>query len=94
MVVLILSKVPASLRGEVSHWLQEIDCGVFIGCINRLVREELWKMILSKIGPASALMIWTTNNEQGFDLISINRTNYIEENFDGLWLFGKVKKNS
>ncbi len=92
MVVLIMSKVSASLRGEVSHYLQEIDCGVFIGNINRLVREELWKRILEKIGLASALLIWTTNNEQGFDIASINRTDYIAENFDGIWLFGKSGK--
>lgn len=93
MVVLIMSKVPASLRGEVSHWLQEIDTGVFVGNINRLVREELWKIISSKIGDSPVLLLWTTNNEQGFDLIHQNRTDYLPEDFEGLWLFGKVKKN-
>lgn len=94
MVVLILQKAAASLRGEISRLMHEVDTGVFVGNINRLVREELWKMIVPKIGNAEAVMIWSTNNEQGFNLCSINRSNYIPEDFEGIWLFAKIKRNT
>ncbi len=92
MLFLLTKKAPASLRGELSKWLQEIDSGVFIGKVNALVREELWAIIQKKIGTGEAEMFWTSNNEQGYDLKMINRTNYIPKNFEGVWLFGKVKK--
>ncbi len=92
MVVLIMQKASASLRGEVSRLMHEVDCGVFVGNINRLVREELWKFVLKKIAGAEAVMLWSTNNEQGFNLCSINKSNYIPENFEGIWLFGKIKR--
>jgi len=66
MVVFILENVPASLRGDLSRWLFEIKAGVFVGRVSALVREELWARVTSKIGDGSALMVYSTNSEQGF----------------------------
>jgi len=43
MVVMILEKVPQSLRGELTRWLVEVKTGVYVGHVNGLVRELLWK---------------------------------------------------
>ena len=43
MVVIILEKVSASLRGELSRWLIEPKPGVFIGHVSAMVRDKLWE---------------------------------------------------
>lgn len=67
MVVFILENVRSSLRGEISRWLFEVKAGVFTGRVSALVREELWQLIEQKLGKGSAVMIYSTNNEQGFN---------------------------
>lgn len=67
MVVFILENVRSSLKGELSRWLFEVKTGVFTGRVSALVREELWQLIEQKLGKGSAVMIYSTNNEQGFN---------------------------
>lgn len=66
MVVFILENVRPSLRGELSRWLFEVKAGVFTGRVSALVRDELWELITQKCGKGAAVMIHSTNNEQGF----------------------------
>ena len=35
MTVLILERVPASLRGQLTRWMLEVKAGVFVGNIAR-----------------------------------------------------------
>jgi CRISPR-associated protein Cas2 len=67
MVVFILENVHSGLRGELSRWLFEIKAGVFTGKVSGLVRDELWALIGKKLGKGSAVMIYPTNTEQGFN---------------------------
>jgi CRISPR-associated protein Cas2 len=67
MVVFILENVRPSLRGELSRWLLEIKAGVSTGKVSALVRDELWHLIGQKLGKGSAVMIYPTNIEQGFN---------------------------
>jgi len=41
MVVLILEKVPRSLRGELTRWMIEVDTGIFVGRLSAMVRDLL-----------------------------------------------------
>jgi len=43
MVVMILERVPASLRGELTRWLLELRAGVFVGTLKPVVRRKLWR---------------------------------------------------
>lgn len=67
MVVFILENVRPSLRGELSRWLFEVKAGVFTGKVSALVRDELWHLIGHQLGKGSAVMLYPTNNEQGFN---------------------------
>ena len=42
MIVITLSKTPASLRGDLTKWCQEIQTGVYVGSVNAKVRDLLW----------------------------------------------------
>ncbi|MFP4527950.1 MAG: type I-E CRISPR-associated endoribonuclease Cas2e [Candidatus Kapaibacterium sp.] len=86
MTIFIYKKVPASLRGEISRWMLEVSTGVFIGRISRLVREELWTKSVEKCKDGSITLIWKTNTEQGFDIMSWNNKDYIPTEMEGLKL--------
>lgn len=86
MMILVLEKVPRSLRGELTRWLVEVDTGVFVGRVSAVVRELLWQRCVAKRGDGRCCMVYNTNNEQGF---AIRMEGYLDRrvrDFDGLEL--------
>jgi CRISPR-associated protein Cas2 len=71
MVVFVLENASPGLRGELSRWLFEVRAGVFVGKLSALVRDELWKIVEGKIKNGSAVLIYSTNSEQGFTARSL-----------------------
>lgn len=66
MVVMLLEKVPVSVRGDLSRWLIEVKTGLYIGHVSAMVRDKLWEKC-SKLKTAGAVFqAWSTNNEQKF----------------------------
>jgi ABC-type dipeptide/oligopeptide/nickel transport system permease component len=43
VIVLILERVPATLRSELSRWLIEPRVGVFVSGVSAMVRDRLWE---------------------------------------------------
>lgn len=86
MVVLILEKVPKSLRGELTRWLLELDTGVFVGRVNATVRELLWEKVVQKAGEGRCAMAWRANNEQGFSIRLHGYQDRVLRDFDGILL--------
>jgi CRISPR-associated protein Cas2 len=70
MVVYILEKVPVSLRGELSRWMQEPHGGVFVGNLSVMVREKLWEKACKEARNGSVMMVYSTNNQQGYGMRS------------------------
>ena len=66
MIVMILEKVPASLRGELSRWLIEPHSGVFVGHVSAMVRDRLWDKCRRSKKAGGLLQVWATNSEQRF----------------------------
>ena len=58
MLVMILEKVPVSLRGELSRWLIEPKTGVFLGSPSARVRDELWDLARKKCKGGLVMQIW------------------------------------
>jgi len=87
VIVLVLTSVPARLRGEVSRWLLEIAPGVFTGRVNRRVREALWGRVLAGLGDGSAvLVVLDRRREQGCEILTAGRGRWVPADFDGLTL--------
>ena len=86
MVVMILEKVPASLRGELTRWLIEPRTGVFVGHVNAMVREQLWIKCRTKMAAGGVTQLWSTNTEQRFEMRSIGQTKREIVELDGLQL--------
>jgi len=92
MVVLILERVPPGLRGELSRWFLEPQAGVFVGRVSALVRDRLWDKACSKASAGGCLIIYSSDNEQGFRVRTWGRTARQIEDFEGLFLV-RVPKN-
>lgn len=88
MIVVVLSKCPPKLRGDLSKWLMEINTGVYVGKLSSRVRDELWKRICDNIGDGRASMVFSTNNEQGLDFY-VHNTTWKPVDFEGIKLIRK-----
>ncbi len=92
MIMIVLSKCSSSLRGDLSKWLFEISTNVYVGRISARIRENLWERIVSECGESGkAILVYTTNNEQGFDFL-IHNTDRIPYEIDGIKVLMKPNK--
>lgn len=83
MIVVSLTSVPPSLRGDLTRWMFEIDTGVFVGRMSARVRDELWDRIVRECGTGRAIMVYGTNSEQRFDF-RVHNFEWVPEDFDGI----------
>jgi CRISPR-associated protein Cas2 len=84
MVVLILEKATASFRGELSRWMVEPRTGVFIGRISGMVRDKLWEQVCRGKRFGSAMMVYSTQTEQGFSIRTFGDPSRTIVDIDGL----------
>lgn len=73
VIVITLTKVPSSLRGDLTKWCQEIQTGVYVGNVNARVRERLWERINKNIGQGEATLVYNTNSELGYTFRTTRR---------------------
>ena len=87
MLVTILKNVPASLKGELSRWLLEMEAGVFLGSPTKRVRDRLWERIQEKRKEGYALQVWTDRTApQGYRFRSAGENARMLNDFDGVAL--------
>lgn len=92
MVVILLERVPPSLRGELTRWLLEPKAGVFVGSISAMVRQKLWEKVCRNAGEGSCVIIWSSNTEQGFQFDFWNAPSRYITDWEGLKLVTRPKK--
>ncbi|MCC6863124.1 MAG: type I-E CRISPR-associated endoribonuclease Cas2 [Bryobacterales bacterium] len=86
MVVIILERVPASLRGELSRWMIEVKAGVFVGRLSAMVRERLWGRICSGMKGGAGILIHQADCEQGYQMRFWGATSRYLVDHEGLTL--------
>ena len=86
MVVLILEKVPSSLRGEISRWMIEPKTGVFVGKLSAAVRDRLWEKAENAARGGAGMLINSSKAEQGFSMRTFGDTSRDIVNMENLWL--------
>ena len=89
MIVITLSKVPLSLRGDLTKWCQEVQTGVYVGNFSARIRELLWERITQNLKSGEATLIYSTNNELGYTFRTTRKDKKIVE-FDGLPLMKQL----
>lgn len=86
MTVLVLERVPTSLRGELTRWMLEVRAGVFVGRLSALVRDKLWAYVCDGMKGGAGTLIYSSDAEQGFSLRFMGETSRSLVDFEGLWL--------
>ena len=86
MIVMILEKVPASVRGELTRWLVEVKTGVFVGHVSARVRDKLWDKCRTSKRMGGVTQVWSTNNEQRFEMRMAGDTSREIVDFEGVKL--------
>lgn len=92
MIVLHLTSCPPALRGAMTKWLFEIATGVYVGKVSARVRDLLWNRVCSTIKNGRAVLVYTTDTEQGFDFRTYGDT-WEAIDFDGLKLMLRPSLN-
>lgn len=83
---MILERVPASLRGELTRWMLELRAGVFIGTLSPVVRQKLWERVCSAMKGGAGIVAYPSRNEQGFAIEFWGATDRLVVDREGLTL--------
>ena len=83
MLVIVLENAPPRLRGRLAIWLLEIRAGVYVGNYSAKVRNHIWGQVEKGIEDGNAVMAWRTNNEAGFDFMTLGNNRRIPVELDG-----------
>lgn len=83
MLVIVVENVPPRLRGRLAIWLLELRAGVYVGNYSAKVRQYVWEQVEAGIGEGNAVMAWRTNNEAGFDFMTLGTNRRIPVELDG-----------
>lgn len=83
MTVITLTKVPPSLRGDLTKWMQEIATGVYVGNFNSAIREKLWQRVKDNLKSGEATLSYSCRNEIGYDF-DIGHGNRERLDYDGV----------
>ena len=86
MQVIILEKVSPGLRGELSRWFIEPKTGVFVGRTSAMVCDKLWEKICSQAKDGGCLLVYSSDNEQGYRFRSYGFTSRKLIDFEGIIL--------
>jgi CRISPR-associated protein Cas2 len=90
--VMILEKVPRSLKGALTRWLIEIRSGIFLGNPTQRVREELWKKVIKRPPLGYALQLWSAPGPQGYEFRQYGEAKRQLTDFEGLGLVTLMDK--
>ena len=93
MTVITLTKVPPSLRGDLTKWMQEIATGVYVGNFNSAIREKLWQRVKDNLKSGEATLSYSCRNEIGYDF-DIGHGNRERLDYDGVPLVFIKKEHS
>lgn len=86
MIVMVLERVPVSLRGELACWLLEVKPGIYVGHANAMVRDKLWEKCCQSKRAGGVFQAWNTNTEQKFTMRMAGMPSRSVEDWEGLLL--------
>jgi len=94
LVVMILERVPSSLRGEISRWMLEPRAGTFVGTVSALVRDRLWEKAEKQAQGGAGILMHSSSTEQGFKVRTFGDNTRQMVNQEGLWLVRRPTTSS
>ncbi len=86
MLVIVTENVPPRLRGRLGLWLVEVRAGVYVGKVSRRVREMIRDNLEQGVEEGNVVMVWSSNTESGFDVLTLGTNRRIPVEMDGIKL--------
>jgi CRISPR-associated protein Cas2 len=86
MTVLIVERITPSLRGELTRWMIQPHSSTYVGRLSARVRDLLWQRVERSVRDGAAILIYSTDTEQGFGIRTIGDTRRLVVDFEGLIL--------
>ncbi|RNI13819.1 type I-E CRISPR-associated endoribonuclease Cas2 [Methanohalophilus sp. RSK] len=93
MLVIVLENAPARLRGRLAVWLLEVRSGVYVGNYSIKVREMIWRNVEEGLEDGNAVMVWKSQNEAGYDFVTLGTNRRIPKEMDGIKLISFLPDN-
>lgn len=91
MTVIIAQDSPDAIRGILKRWFIEPKPQVFVGSVNKSVREYVLNYIRKNAQGIRLLVIYSASNCQGFEIEQINDPDYSGLRLDGLHLIATTQ---
>jgi CRISPR-associated protein Cas2 len=86
MITISTTAVPEHVRGALTRWLIEPAPGLYAGTVSARVRDQLWNAVAATIADGAAVLIYPTDNEQGFTITTAGQRRREIVDLDGLQL--------
>ncbi|MFL1427492.1 MULTISPECIES: type I-E CRISPR-associated endoribonuclease Cas2e [unclassified Nocardiopsis] len=86
MIAISATAVPDHLRGALSRWLLEVTPELYVGTVSARVRDELWDAVSACVADGLAVLLYPSDNEQGFEVRTAGQRRRRPIDFDGLTL--------
>lgn len=89
MWVIDLTNPPPRLRGRLSRWAVEVRAGLYVGTASGKMRDAIWGLVLKELvssPTANAVLIYSANTSQGFEVMTAGEDRREMVDVDGLWL--------
>lgn len=86
MTVIILERVPVSVRGELTRWMLEPRTGVFVGRVSGMVRDRLWDRVCRALRGGGAILVHSSDTEQGYSVRLWGEPSRELVDFEGIWM--------
>ena len=93
MLAIVVENAPPRIRGRLAIWLLEVRAGVYVGKVSRRIREMIWDQLEQGIEDGNVVMVWSTNNEAGFDFMTLGKNRRIPKEMDGVKLVSFLPEN-
>ena len=94
MIVMILERVPPSLRGALTRWLLEARPHVYVGTVSARIGNRLWDRAVKHCKDGSAIQIISARTEQGFIIRTHGNPSYQPRDFEGITLIARPCRGS
>jgi CRISPR-associated protein Cas2 len=87
LVVVQVENAPEKLRGTLTAWFLQVRAGFYVGTLSARMRDQIWMMITGiRDSEFSGIMVYPTNNEQGFSMRTFGKNRRKVVYMDGLEL--------
>ena len=91
LCVLNLTNPSDEIRGKLRRYFYEIDANTFVGTVSSKVRTTLWDIL--EDNAVKATFIYSSSNEQGFEVKSTDNNRYGFVELDGVSMPYKKRKS-